>query len=184
MRLTRGSPDVSRDQRRFRDALGLFPTGVAIVTTVANGERLGMTISSFGSLSLEPPLVLFSMHRKANGYPAWQQATHYAINVLNEDQQELSNRFARARGEKWIGVSTVPGKTGVPLLPNAVATFECVAHSRCDGGDHEIFLGRVIDFTENLAKRGRPLVFFGGQYRKLEDAGQASPSEADLLHGW
>lgn len=177
---------MSLDYRHFRDALGQFPTGVTIITTVTPaGERLGMTISSFNSLSLDPPLVLFSVLRQANSFAAWQQADRYAINVLNEDQEELSNRFARARGEKWTGQITLKGGTGVPLLPNAVIAFECEAYGRHDGGDHEIFVGRVVELHENLAKRGRPLIFFGGQYRRLV-AGEAHmlPSEANYLYGW
>ena len=177
---------MSLDDRRFRDALGQFATGVAVITTMtAEGERLGMTVSSFNSLSLDPPLVLFSLHRRAHSFAAWQQVSRYAINVLNEGQEELSNRFARAKGEKWIGVSPLSGKTGVPLLPNAVVAFECESYGRHDGGDHEIFVGRVVEMHENLAKRGRPLVFFGGRYRQLVDgSAHALPSEADFMHGW
>jgi flavin reductase (DIM6/NTAB) family NADH-FMN oxidoreductase RutF len=177
---------VTLDNRRFRDALGQFPTGVAVITTLAaNGERLGMTISSFNSLSLDPPLVLFSVHRQANSFAAWQKAEHYAVNVLNEEQKEISNRFARAKGEKWIGESPLVGKTGAPLLPHTLVTFECEAYGRHDGGDHEIFVGRVVGLHENLAKHGRPLVFFGGRYRQLvASATNVPPDEAGFLHGW
>jgi flavin reductase (DIM6/NTAB) family NADH-FMN oxidoreductase RutF len=177
---------VSLDNRRFRDALGQFPTGVTIVTSVtASGERLGMTISSFNSLSLEPPLVLFSIVKQANSFAAWQKAERYAVNVLSEDQEELSNRFARPKGEKWIGQTVLSGRTGVPLLPNAVIAFECEAYGRHDGGDHEIFVGRVVELHENQAKRGRPLVFFGGQYRRLGAADPYTPPDiANFLHGW
>jgi flavin reductase (DIM6/NTAB) family NADH-FMN oxidoreductase RutF len=174
------------DTRRFRDALAQFPTGVTIITAMTNaGERLGMTISSFNSLSLDPPLVLFSILREAHSFAAWQQAERYAINVLNEDQEELSNKFSRPKGEKWIGQTVLSGKTGVPLLPNAVIAFECEAYGRHDGGDHEIFVARVVELHENLGKRGRPLVFFGGQYRRLV-AGEAHtpPEEANYLQGW
>jgi flavin reductase (DIM6/NTAB) family NADH-FMN oxidoreductase RutF len=105
---------------------------------------------------------LFSIWREANRFVAWQQAERYAINVLSEDQEELSNKSARAKGEKWIGQTVLSGKTGLPLLPNAVLTFECEAYDRHDGGDHEIFVGRVVGLHENRAKRGHPLVFFGG----------------------
>jgi flavin reductase (DIM6/NTAB) family NADH-FMN oxidoreductase RutF len=161
------------DSRRFRDALGQFPTGVTIITTVTTGgDRLGMTISSFNSLSLDPPLVLFSIWREANSFVAWQQAERYAINVLSEDQEELSNKFARAKGEKWIGQTVLRGKAGLPLLPNAVLTFECEAYDRHDGGDHEIFVGR-------------PLVFFGGQYRRLGTVEANAPADiVNFLHGW
>ncbi|MGA8591900.1 MAG: flavin reductase family protein, partial [Pseudolabrys sp.] len=117
------------DSRRVRDALGQLPTGVTIIRTVTTGgDRLGMTISSFNSLSLEPPLVLFSIWREANSFVAWQQVERHAINVLSEDREELSNKFARAKGEKWIGQTVLSGETGLPLLPNAVLTFECEAY--------------------------------------------------------
>jgi flavin reductase (DIM6/NTAB) family NADH-FMN oxidoreductase RutF len=177
---------VSLDSRRFRDALGQFPTGVTIVTTVtAAGERLGMTISSFNSLSLDPPLVLFSIVKQAHSFAAWQQAERYAVNVLSENQEELSNRFARTKGEKWVGQTVLDGKTGVPLLPNAVIAFECEAYARHDGGDHEIFIGRVVEMHENRAKRGQPLVFCGGQYRRLGAVEATAPADIiSFLHGW
>jgi flavin reductase (DIM6/NTAB) family NADH-FMN oxidoreductase RutF len=177
---------LTLDPRRFRTALGQFATGVTIVTTISpEGERLGMTISSFNSLSLDPPLVLFSIVRGAHSFSAWQKAQRYAINVLNEEQEELSNRFAKPRGEKWVGQSVLSGKTGVPLLPNAVVTFECEAFSRHDGGDHEIFVGRVVEVHENRGKLGHPLIFHGGKYRRLsEREAHAVPDEASFLQGW
>ncbi|MFY9788452.1 MAG: flavin reductase family protein [Pseudolabrys sp.] len=173
------------DSRRVRDALGQLPTGVTIIRTVTTGgDRLGMTISSFNSLSLEPPLVLFSIWREANSFVAWQQVERHAINVLSEDREELSNKFARAKGEKWIGQTVLSGETGLPLLPNAVLTFECEAYDRYDGGDHEIFVGRVVQLHENRAKRGHPLVFFGGQYRRLGTVEATAPADIiNFLHG-
>ena len=173
------------DERRFRDALGQFPTGVAIITArTPGGERLGMTVSSFNSLSLDPPLVLFSIYRKALSFAAWQQVQYYGVNILNEDQQDLSNRFARAKGEKWVGVETVPGQTGVPILPDAVVTFECEAFGRHDGGDHEIFIGKVIALHENKKQHGHSLVFFGGQYRQLRAHGAHNVPKDSNLQGW
>jgi flavin reductase (DIM6/NTAB) family NADH-FMN oxidoreductase RutF len=105
--------------------------------------------------------------------------------VLSEDQEELSNKFARAKGEKWIGQTVLSGETGLPLLPNAVLTFECEAYDRYDGGDHEIFVGRVVQLHENRAKRGHPLVFFGGQYRRLGTVEENAPADIiNFLHGW
>jgi flavin reductase (DIM6/NTAB) family NADH-FMN oxidoreductase RutF len=177
---------VALDNRRFRDALGQFPTGVTIITTATpGGERLGMTISSFNSLSLDPPLVLFSIWREANSFASWRRAERYAINVLSENQEELSNKFARAKDEKWIGQTLLNGRTGLPLLPNAVIAFECEAYGRHDGGDHEIFVGRVVELHENQAKRGHPLVFFGGQYRRLSAVEANAPADiVNFLHGW
>jgi len=175
------------DADRFRHALGQFPTGVVIATAVTGeGARVGMTMSSFNSVSLDPPLVLFSIHRQAATFALWQGVTRYAINILNEEQEALSNQFARARGDKWDAVSPLTGTTGVPILPNACAVFECEAHARHDGGDHEIFVGRVVEFHVHSVHRGRPLVFFEGRYRQLAGAATAHtlPDEAVLLHGW
>lgn len=148
------------DTRPFRDALGQFPTGVTIITTVtAGGERLGMTISSFNSLSLDPPLVLVSIWRKANSFVVWQQAKRYAINVLRENQEGLSKKFAYPKGEKWIGQTVLAGKTGLPLLPNAVIAFKCEACDRHDGDDQEIFVGRVSIGAWAPSRRMRRPIF-------------------------
>ena len=175
------------DTRRFRNALGRFPTGVVIVTAVApDGARIGMTVSSFNSVSLDPPLVLFSVHRQALAFRVWQKIDSYAINILNAEQETLSNQFARAKGEKWDGVMPLTGITGVPIMPNACAVLECRAHARHDGGDHEIFVGRVVEIRDHSANRGQPLVFFEGRYRQLASVTTAHtlPEDAVLLHGW
>ena len=178
---------VSFDERAFRDALSVFPTGVAVVTALSDaGERLGLTVSSFNSVSLSPPLVLFSVSRAAYSFAAWQRIDRYAVNILNEDQEIMSNRFARALGEKWEGVSVLPGETGIPVLPNVVVSLECISHARHDGGDHEIFVGRVVAISPLHAAIPRPLVFFRGRYGKLsiEATGPAPPPDALFLHGW
>lgn len=175
----------SLDERRFRDALGAFPTGVAIVTAAADsGERLGMTVSSFNSVSLSPPLVLFSLARRAHSFAAWCRTRHYAVNILSRDQEQLSNRFARALGDKWADTVAIGGATGAPLLPNALAAFECAAHARHDGGDHAIFVGRVVALHLS-AQRHEPLIFFGGRYRRLDTGFQDPlPQGASMFEGW
>jgi flavin reductase (DIM6/NTAB) family NADH-FMN oxidoreductase RutF len=174
------------DAHRFRRALGQFPTGVIIATArSAEGERVGITMNSFSSVSLDPPLILFSISRRANSFPVWQAVARYAINVLNEDQEELSNRFARAKEDKWDGLDPLTSASGVPILPNAVVALECEAYGRHDGGDHEIFVGRVVAIHEHGVHRGRPLVFFEGRYRRLASAAaHRVPEEAVFLHGW
>jgi flavin reductase (DIM6/NTAB) family NADH-FMN oxidoreductase RutF len=175
------------NSRRFRDALGQFPTGVVVATArTAAGQLIGMTMSSFNSVSLDPPLILFSVLRRARGFAVWQTVERYAINVLNEEQEQISNQFARATGDKWDGISPLTGETGVPMLPNAAVVFECQAHARFDGGDHEIFVGRVTALHDHTVNRGRPLVFFEGCYRQLASAAHphAPPHEAVLLYGW
>jgi len=175
------------DSRRFRNALGQFPTGVVVATArTAAGDLIGMTMSSFNSVSLDPPLILFSVHRQAASFPAWLAVERYAINILNEEQERLSNQFARTQGDKWDGITPLTGDTGVPMLANAAVVLECEAYARHDGGDHDIFVGRVVALHEHGVHRGRPLVFFEGRYRQLADAAAAHtpPSEAELLHGW
>lgn len=177
---------MSFDDRRFRDALGAFPTGVAIVSGVTpGGERLGMTVSSFNSVSVAPPLVLFSVARRANSFAAWTELPRYAINILSAQQEELSNRFARPRSDKWADLMVLDGETGVPILPNALAVFECEPYARYDGGDHEIFVGRVIALHITPHKQDLPLIFFGGRYRRL-DAGfhDTPPQDASIFEGW
>lgn len=177
---------MSFDDRRFRDALGAFPTGVAIVTGVTeNGERLGMTVSSFNSVSIAPPLVLFSVTRRANSFAAWTQVKRYAINILSAQQEDLSNRFARPLADKWTGLMVLDGETGTPVLPNALAVFECEPYARYDGGDHEIFVGRVAALRTTPHKRDLPLIFFGGRYRRLDTSfHDAPPRDASIFEGW
>lgn len=173
--------DVPFDQARFRQALGRFATGVAVVTGLAeDGAKLAITVSSFNSVSLVPPLILFSIARRANSFPAWQAAQHYAVNVLSEEQEALSDRFARPHPGKWEGVETVAGRHGLPILKGALAVLECVAHARHDGGDHEIFVGRVEDLLI-AGGPARPLVFFSGRYRQLTADGEAHVAPADSL---
>src|SRR5581483_2310636 len=103
-------------ERAFRDQLGLFPTGIAVVTATAkSGERLGMTVSSFASVSLSPPLVLFSLTRTGRSFAQWRRVRSFAINILDQSQHALSNRFARAGSDKWAGLHTLYGETGAPL---------------------------------------------------------------------
>jgi flavin reductase (DIM6/NTAB) family NADH-FMN oxidoreductase RutF len=174
-------------QRSFRDALGLFPTGVAVVTTVANdGTRVGTTVSSFNSVSLSPPLVLFSIARSARSFAAWHQAEAYAINILHEHQDALSTRFARGLSDKWEGLRPAVGQTGALLLPDALASFECENYARYDGGDHLILVGKVLALTATTADAPQPLIFFRGSYQAIERARSTSTPEdlGYLLHGW
>ena len=161
-------PDLADpfDPRAFRQALGHFATGVAIVTArTADGQSVGMTMSSFNSVSLDPPLVLFSVAKSAYSLPAMQQAQGYGINILGQDQQHLSNRFARALEDKWQDVDHTTGAHDAPLIRGAIAHFECVPFARHDGGDHEIFLARVLRFA--APGLGEPLIFFRGRYHAL-----------------
>jgi flavin reductase (DIM6/NTAB) family NADH-FMN oxidoreductase RutF len=177
---------VEIEQRRFRDALGAFATGVAVVTgRTETGEKLGMTVSSFNSVSLMPPLVLFSVARSAGSFATWTNMQRYAINILSQQQEELSNRFAKPSADRWSGLLVLDGRNGVPVLPNALAVFECEHFARHNGGDHEIFVGQVIAHRTHAHRLERPLIFFGGQYRRLDDGfHDLPPTEVSIFAGW
>jgi flavin reductase (DIM6/NTAB) family NADH-FMN oxidoreductase RutF len=172
--------------REFRDALSLFTTGVAVVTTVRDdGVRFGKTISSFNSVSLDPPLILFSIACMAQTLSVWQSAHRYAVNILNESQGATSTRFARANTVKWDGMSEPIGGVGAIRIPNALACFECEPYAEYEGGDHAIFVGRVLSFDITVAAVPRPLVFYRSRYRQLDTTKIDTPIEADMwLHGW
>lgn len=130
--------------REFRDALGQFATGITIVTTLnAAGHPVGLTASSFNSVSLSPPLVLWSLSHGASTMAAFRACSHYAIHVLAADQLELANRFAQRGIDRFEGVAHHSGHSGMPLLAGALATFECHNRSQHDEGDHLIFVGEV-----------------------------------------
>jgi len=154
------------DGREFRDALGWFATGVTVITTRgADGDLVGFTANSFTSVSLDPPLVLFSLNRQAGCLPIFEGCAHFAVNILAEHQAALSSRFATASHEKWHGVAIDTWEGGCPILADALANFECAVHAVHDGGDHRIFLGRVLRMRSSEA--GKPLLFSRGAYRLL-----------------
>lgn len=167
----------------LRAALGMFATGVTIVTAESEGERIGATVSSFNSVSLDPPLVLFSIGRNAKAFPAWNSVKRFAVNVLGQSQRDLSSRFGRTQGDKWEGIQTRRGEaSGAALLPGALAWFECETHSILDGGDHIIILGRVLTLTRHGGEAAQPLVFFGGGYRNLDARSRVEPLPSE--HWW
>jgi flavin reductase (DIM6/NTAB) family NADH-FMN oxidoreductase RutF len=171
-------------EREFRDALGLFATGIAIVSARVEGESIATTVSSFNAVSLTPPLVLFSIARKAFSFAAWQKAAHFAVMVLTDAQAEVSNRFSRPGGDKWSGVQPTSSTVGAPLLPEWLACFECEVHGRADGGDHEIVIGRVLSLKVRHPQ-AEPLVFYRGKYRTLSEEGASAPRSPDIwLYGW
>jgi len=171
----------------FREALGFFATGIAVVTAVTGDRnRIGATVSSFNSVSLDPPLVLFSMARSSRAFQAWQLVTHFAVNVLAEGQGATSTKFARALGDKWAGVTHVNGDNGAPLLADSLAAFECARYANYDGGDHVIIVGRVLNVRVRKHAEAVPLIVFRSKYRRLADEGGAQPpADASLWsYGW
>ncbi|WP_255429148.1 flavin reductase family protein [Ramlibacter albus] len=149
--------------QEFRAALGMFATGVTIVTArTADGQVIGLTANSFNSVSLEPPLVLWSLSRAAASLAVFSAGSHYAINVLAADQKALAERFAAKGADRFSGVSFDEGAGGAPLLHGAAATFECFNRSRYEEGDHVIFVGEVERCTHRPG--AAPLLFHGGRY--------------------
>lgn len=159
--------------REFREALGAFATGVTIVTTRdAGGEPVGVTASSFNSVSLDPPLVLWSLARSARSSEAFGRSGHFAIHVLAAGQQALSDRFARSGEDKFAGLDWREGALGSPLLEDCAARFECRTLHQYEGGDHVIMVGEVEAFQREEAE---PLLFHSGRYtHALPRSGRAS----------
>jgi len=154
------------DSKEYRRALGTYPTGVTVVTTLApDGAPVGITVNSFASLSLEPPLVMWALNVRSPKLAAFDAASHFAVNVLRDDQIDLSRRFASRQSNLFDGVQTKPGLGGVPLVSGVAAHIQCRPHARHDGGDHVILIGRVerFDFVADT----RPLVFSAGRYHTL-----------------
>ena len=154
------------DQAHFRRTCARFPTGVTILTVVdAEGAPHGMTASSFTSVSLDPPLVLVCVDHRATVMEHLQRCQHFGVNVLSEEQHELSARFARRGEARFDGVPWNRGPQGVPLIPEALAWFECGMHRMVDAGDHAILIGEVLSAGH---QEGRPLVYFGSRYHRLD----------------
>ena len=157
---------MSFEIRDFRDALGCYPTGVTVVTAVGpRREIIGITANSFSSVSLDPPLVLFSLDRRAHSLTAFLQTQHFAVNVLSAEQEALSNQFAKALGEKWQGVEYITWDSGCPILKGALACFECKIRHTYQGGDHVILVGEVLKIIAE--PEGEPLLYLRGKYRKI-----------------
>ncbi len=150
------------DDQQFRKALSQFATGVTVITTrLADGSFRGLTASSFNSVSLSPPLVLWSLGQGANSLPIFSGNSHYVINVLGADQAELAKRFSRRTDKPFDGVAYTLSRTGLPILSGASAWFECHNRSRYPEGDHVIFVGEVEDCS---ALEQPSLIFHAGQF--------------------
>ncbi len=174
------------DVRAFRNALGSFPTGVAIITTTdANGRPVGLTCNSFSSVSLEPPLVSWGLRINSKSLETFRTAGAFAINILAEDQKDLSGRFASGQiVDKFEGVAWHAGHRGLPIIEDCVATFECDKFAEHLAGDHVLFLGQVARFEQG--RHEDSLVFYKGAYmmltqslRELAARGRMEPANLD-----
>ena len=161
---------TSFDAQALRNTLGRFATGVTIVTTVdAQGNRYGITANSYNSVSLDPPLVLWSLARMSRSLEAFANAPAFAIHILSANQEELARRFAaRDVADKFAGLHLREGHGGVPLFDDCAAHLECVTENRFEGGDHVIFLGRVVNFERGDIE---PLIFHDGRFTRVSPKG-------------
>jgi flavin reductase (DIM6/NTAB) family NADH-FMN oxidoreductase RutF len=149
--------------RNLRDVLGCYATGVAVITTRTQaGEHVAVTVNSFASLSLNPPLILFSLGKTANILAHFQRAQSFAVNILTHTQESLSNMFARPSTASWDAASYSEGGNGCALFADALAQLECSRYAEIDGGDHRTFFGEVTQM--HLGRPGDPLLFYRGRY--------------------
>ena len=162
----------------LRQAFGAFATGVTVVTTVFEGKRYGVTANSFSSVSLDPPMVLWSLARTSSRFAAFENASAFAVHILAEDQQPISDGFASKGSDKFAGVDAIEGLDGVPLLAGCSARFECRTAFRYEGGDHVIFVGEVAAFDHSAKE---PLLFHGGRYAKRVRVEADKQADADNL---
>ncbi|HVY82378.1 MAG TPA: flavin reductase family protein [Steroidobacteraceae bacterium] len=188
----RGALDASRviETRRLRDAFAQFMTGVVVLTTAkAEGGWAAVTVNSFTSVSLDPPLLLWCLGRRANCRRYFERAARFSASILSLRQQKISNNFARPSASTWDDVPVVRTPEGDLLIRGAAATFQCTTHARHRGGDHVILIGRVEKFA--VGQRTSPLGFFQGAYGSFtRDQGDAFRMDAvpltseDLTLGW
>ncbi len=150
------------DPRDFRNALSMFATGVTIITTrTASGEPVGITANSFNSVSLDPPMVLWSLAKNAYSLPVFQEAKEWNVHILSNEQEALSNKFAKKGEDKFAGITLDQGVTPSPLLPGCSARFQCKTMFEYEGGDHIIFVGEVVAYDQNPTP---PLLYLSGNY--------------------
>lgn len=154
--------DQAIDERHFRNALGRFVTGVTVITTCTpEGKLEGLTVNSFSAVSLDPPLVLWSLRLNSTLLASFHSSQHFAVNVLEAGQSVLSDHFAKRAPDKFQNIAHTPGLGGCPLLTGSLATFECVKEVDVAGGDHVVFFGRV---KRAVYQEGHPLIFSAGRY--------------------
>jgi len=155
------------DKNELRRVMGHFATGVTIITTVsASGQLHGLTANAFTSVSLEPPLLLISVDKKAESYPSFEQSKVFTVNILSDSQEALSRKFAVTGTDKFTGVAFRAGGNGAPIILGALAHIECRLYATYDGGDHTLYLGEIL---EAETREGKPLLFYRGGYRAISD---------------
>ncbi|WP_188539847.1 flavin reductase family protein [Kocuria dechangensis] len=155
------------DPRAFRDALGLYASGITVITGRDEQGPVGFTCQSFYSVSTDPPLISFSVMKTSTTYPRIRQTGRFAVNVLAHHQQGTSNQFARKGTEKWAGIRWGPTRTGNPVPEDTLMWLDCQIWAEHDAGDHDIVLGRVNEMRPTRGHALEPLLYFQGRYRHL-----------------
>jgi len=152
------------DDAQFKHALSHFASGITIVTTEHEGTDYGLTVASFASLSLSPPLVLVCISKSSSSHEPIVESGKFGVSILASDQEAVSGRFASRGGDKFAGLDVRRGTLGIPLVGNALATLECRVRDQVVGGDHSIFIGEVVD---TQTREGAPLLYFRAAYREM-----------------
>lgn len=161
------APTAGIDPRHFRDTLAKYASGVTVITSLHEEKPVGFTCQSFYSVSLEPPLVSFSVMTTSSSYPKVGDAGRFVVNVLAEDQRALSDQFARSGTDKWAGVRWSPSPGGLPAIDGVIAWVECEIWAEHLAGDHFIVIGEVRSLGPEELSRRDPLLFYGKGYRRL-----------------
>lgn len=161
--------DDAMDQKLFRNTLGNYASGVTVISGTHNGEPVGFTCQSFYSVSVEPPLISFSVMLTSTTYPRIRESGKFAVNVLAEAQREISNQFARKGSDKWAGIEWRPTRQNNPVIEDSLMWLDCDIVSEHVAGDHYIVVGRVNEMSQEEWHAKTPLLFFKGQYRELGD---------------
>ncbi len=154
------------DEARFRQVLGHFATGVTVVTGIDGDEPVGLAVNSFTSVSLDPPLVAFSVGRRSATWPRIRTTGQFTVNILSADQEVVSRRFASHAGPRFDGIGWHPSPSGSPVLDGALAWIDATVEAEHDAGDHLLIIGRVSGL--DVAREGAPLVFYRGGYGRFE----------------
>lgn len=164
------APTSPVDPTTYREVMGRFATGITVMTVGTNtGRRAGVTANSFNTVSLEPPMILWSLALKAPSLPLFREHDYFAVNILAAHQKDVALRFARPADDKFAGIETLQGVSGVPLIAGAMAHIECRTAHRYPGGDHEILVAEVLN-TAHFEHE--PLVFHGGSFCSIQSLGQ------------
>jgi flavin reductase (DIM6/NTAB) family NADH-FMN oxidoreductase RutF len=155
------------EKNELRQVMGHFATGVTIITTLnKDGQLHGLTANAFTSVSLEPPLLLISVDKKAESWPAFEESKVFTVNILSDSQEALSRKFAVSGGNKFEGVAYRIGANGAPILDGVLSYIECTLYAAYEGGDHSLYLGSI---QQAEIREGKPLLFYRGGYRALGD---------------